>query len=181
MSCHLLTKSKNWKKDIDGSARHTGGFVLDWFSEFGRLTGGWVSGGVKHILWPKLTPGNMHTALCITFASLSNVMDRDKCVWKPECLDKANEVCRTPAPKCTAHVMTVRQPQSHQVRPASEDATSYQWKWHLSGCGQLQPNLLSWKFVNVKWNNVVQSNVNWGLPTLVWHSWVCKISDSKSR
>ena len=37
---------------------------------------------IKHILWPKLTSGSIHTALCIIFTCLSNVKGTDKCVWK---------------------------------------------------------------------------------------------------
>lgn len=40
---------------------------------------------IKHILWPKNTPGSIHTAFCIIFTCLSNVKGRDKCVWKPGC------------------------------------------------------------------------------------------------
>ena len=49
---------------------------------------------IQHILWPKLTHGSIHTALCIIFTCLRNVKGRDKCVWKPGCQDKANDVCR---------------------------------------------------------------------------------------
>ena len=81
---------------------------------------------IKHILWPKLTPGRIQTALCTIFTCLSNVKGRDKYVWKPGCRDKANDVCRKQASKCTAHVMTVQQQKSRQVMPSTEDATSCQ-------------------------------------------------------
>jgi hypothetical protein len=49
---------------------------------------------IKHILWPKLNPGSIHTDLSIIFTCLSNVKGRDKYVWKPGYQDKANDVCR---------------------------------------------------------------------------------------
>jgi len=83
---------------------------------------------IKHILWPKNTPGSIHTAFCIIFTCLSNVKGRDKCL-EARVPGKANDICRIRAPKCTVHVMTAQKQQSCQVRPSTEDATSCQWIW----------------------------------------------------